>query len=68
MAAPEIDAAIVRVIVPRLYALLDALLAHADTAPKTTVMEARKLLPPQYAHSLQNRKDANVTRQRTARS
>jgi hypothetical protein len=55
MPAPEIDAAIVRVIVPRLYALLDALLAHANTAPKETVLEARKLLPPQYVHALQKR-------------
>jgi len=47
----DVDTAIVKVVLPQTYAVIDKLLDYT-TAPKDVLLEARKLLPKQYKHTL----------------
>ena len=46
-----VDTLIVKIVLPQAYAVIDKLLDYT-TAPKDVLLEARKLLPKQYKHTL----------------
>lgn len=50
----NVDSVIVEELMPKLYSLIDRLL-DVPNVPKDVMVEARKLLPPQYKHSFQNK-------------
>lgn len=50
-----VDAAIVGVILPQLYVVIDDLLDHAQGAPKELLIRAKKLLPAWAPHSFEQR-------------
>jgi len=46
-----VDTLILKIVLPQAYAVIDKLLDYT-TAPKDLQLEARKLLPKQYKHTL----------------
>lgn len=56
----EVRDLIVEIILPQVYEALNALLDHAQDAPKDVILQARKMLPQKYANSIANRTQEKV--------
>ena len=57
-AAAKVDAAIIKVVLPQLYSIIDRLL---DGNPdKKLIVDARKILPRDYKHSFERPKEKNA--------
>ena len=57
-AAAKVDAAIIKVVLPQLYSIIDRLL---DGNPdKKLIVDARKILPRDYKYSFEKPKEKNT--------
>lgn len=51
-----VDAAILAVVLPQAYSIIDRMLATGAGFPKELVVEARRLLPDAYANSFSSKR------------